>query len=198
MCDCGYNFEVGHVISPGEDEVGGAGVAGKPKDLISFEQTRLQGGERTIRFLSGSVGEFMGKGANSLVNGVVILTNQRVVFYSRPGLFSQPRIESSRLDKINSVDSGRTGIISFFFYIKFVTSGNSLTVSVPALTKQTQEFIDAVILAVEDAKGKSSISETSSTAPSLAGELSKLAALAAQGVLTKEEFERAKAKLLSK
>jgi hypothetical protein len=173
----------------------------EPKDLVLFEKNKLQPNEKVSYFIAVYMGEmfsFKSKGPDRLISGQLILTNQRVVFYHKQeSIFfgNEEQIKSIALEKIDSLNTGKTGSISIMQYIEIVTAGTTYTFKRGAV-KDTQEFFDALVLEVEAAKKAQAGKETVSEKVSLSGELSKLADMMKDGTLTKEEFDKAKAKLL--
>ena len=56
------------------------------RDYKFFEKNVLKEDEEVLDVVTGFIGEMMGKGKDRQHNGVLVCTNQRVVFYSK-GLF---------------------------------------------------------------------------------------------------------------
>ena len=122
--------------------------------------------------------------------GVLAATNRRLIFIDK-GLFGKLKIEDFTYDKISTIESS-TGIVSGELTV--YASGNRETIK--GVYKDTCQDFAAHL------RNKLNRPSEQSTAPSavavgVADELVKLAALRDSGVLTQEEFDQQKKRLLS-
>ena len=122
--------------------------------------------------------------------GVLAATNRRLIFIDK-GLFGKLRIEDFTYDKITTIESS-TGIIAGKLTV--YASGNKETIE--NVYKFTcQDF--AAHLRNKLNRPSEQATAPSTVAVSVADELGKLAALRDSGVLTQEEFDQQKQRLLS-
>ena len=122
--------------------------------------------------------------------GVLAATNRRLIFIDK-GLFGKLRIEDFTYDKITTIESS-TGIIAGKLTV--YASGNKE--SIENVYKFTcQDF--AAHLRNKLNRPSEQATAPSTVAVSVADELGKLAALRDSGVLTQEEFDQQKQRLLS-
>jgi hypothetical protein len=156
------------------------------KDLKKFKENRLNQNETVVSWGQGYIGDLMGSGKNRQFNGVLIVTTQRVVFYSK-GWISEV-FEEIPLNKISSVFSKK---IMSHTTLTIHTSGNDLIFKslVPAEAEDLQSKLNAL-------KDEKPSSKDTVTDPLVA--LEKLGALYKSGVLTEAEFQEKKQDLLKK
>jgi hypothetical protein len=162
--------------------------SGEPSDLTKFRE-KLRPGETVSHYLKGFVGEVMGKGSDRQRNGVLILTNQRIVFYSKSIIFGEIQ-ETVPLDKVSSLDTGR---LTVFHFIKIYSSLGGIYFKTGQY-REAAEMSERITAASQASRISGSVVSTVPT--SKADELKKLADLKASGVLTDEEFQREKDRLL--
>ncbi len=159
------------------------------KHVNEFKNTHIQSGESVVSWCEGYIGEMMGKGDKTQRNGVLIVTESRVVFY-RKGTFGEI-LETMPLSKITSIERKTTmghktlrlhtshDDLEFKFFDKF----------------QETKLIDAIEAGRESTSAQSPASGES-TSPMDA--LKKLAELKEIGVISEDEFTAKKAELLDK
>lgn len=140
----------------------------------------LQEGEGVKRLVSG----VYKKG-----NGILVATDRRVLFVDK-GMMSGLKVEDFPLSKISSVQF-ETGLL--MGEITIFASGNKATITQidKALARAFAEHIQATI--ADEAK----TAPQSSGAIGIVEQLERLAALRDKGVLTDEEFQQQKVKLLN-
>jgi hypothetical protein len=124
--------------------------------------------------------------------GILVATNKRLIFVDK-GFISGLKVEDFGLDKISSIQY-ETGIV--FASIKIMASGNTAKI----------EYVDKGAARIFCEKVRTKLSETKSNAApvtivqsqlDVADQLSKLAKLKDQGILTQDEFDAQKKKLLN-
>lgn len=71
------------------------------KHVVKFREAHLQPSEEIVAWGEGYIGEMMGSGDKTQHNGVLIITNERVVFY-RKGIFGEV-LQTIPLNKITSI-----------------------------------------------------------------------------------------------
>lgn len=154
----------------------------------AFRKLKLREHEELLASTDGYVGKMMGKGAETQHNGALVVTNMRAAFY-RKGLFGEV-LKTVSLEDIVAVDQ------SSLLGHKTVTirsSGGVIefrTFSGGELGKCLEELDAAMTKA-----------KTLQEHPTIAGaadELRKLAALVEEGILSQEDWERAKAAYIGK
>lgn len=124
---------------------------------------------------------------------ILAIMNNRVILAKHSYLASIPSFEVSEIpfDKVSNVRVKKDEILQGEIVIE--TSGASLSMkSNPDWLEQAK----SVLMDLIDAK-KSKSSESGKESVSIASELQKLAELLKDGILTQEEFDTAKHKLLS-
>ena len=151
----------------------------------TFAKRALKPGETIIASCKGWIGEMMGRGANRQYNGVLILTDQRIVFYRKFLLVE--RIDAIPLDRITSIDRSRG------MHGQLIVHAASAILHFK--TFQMAE-LDGLHAELEKRAGIAP-QLVRSVGGGLADELEKLAALKDKGLLTAEEFAAQKAKLLA-
>ena len=156
------------------------------KHVRAFEEAKLNQEEEVACFLHGWIGNIMGKGDNTQHNGVLLVTNQRVLFY-RKGLLGEV-LETIPISKISSVE---TFSMMGYRVLKFHTSHNDLafkTFEEKDVFQQAYEKVETLRL-----KSGSRGAETSSDPIS---KIRELASLRDEGLLTDAEFDEKKSELL--
>lgn len=156
------------------------------------------GGKREVKRLEGHLHEgetvrhlAVGRYENS--NGLVALTTQRLIFV-KEGLVGNT-LEDFPLDKISSVQSKAGMLVA---ELKIYSSGNTSIIG--NLAKVDQRLIAEAIR--ERISTKDAATPTTAAAPvvhapvDVADQLAKFAALRDQGVISDEEFDAQKSKLL--
>ncbi|WP_338661293.1 SHOCT domain-containing protein [Pararoseomonas sp. SCSIO 73927] len=159
--------------------------------LEHFLRNKAKDGEKALATMPGWIGDVMGQGKNTQHNGAFLLTDQRVAFV-RKGFFGEV-FETIPLDKITSVETR-----SFMGHrvLTCHTSHDELRFK----SFEAKAVFDEVHRMVEDLRQPKATTPTSAPPSGLTTDLpsqiQQLANLRAAGVLTDDEFERAKARLL--
>ena len=159
------------------------------KQLKKFEENKLKTGEIIIKSLDGYIGKPMGKGSDEQFNGVLILTDQRVVFYSKTWLNEVMR--SMDITNIDTVDTS-SGLLSMS-RIKMIST--SATLDFAGVNKnEISDFRDEL----EKLRNKVKNSESEGSSNDIPSQIKKLSELKESGILTEDEFNTKKAELLAK
>ncbi len=161
--------------------------------IDAFETTKKQPSENIIAWLEGWVGDMMGKGDKRQHNGCLVLTDQRVSFF-RKGFFG----EVFETIPIASVTSIETRSVLGYRAIAIHTSHDELRFK----TFEPADYFKALHDELETRRGKGGAvlaSGTALTAPAADAidKLARLAELCDRGVLTTEEFDAQKKRLLA-
>lgn len=161
--------------------------ADQTKHYAGFQARHMKPGEAVTAVGVGYIGDMMGTGNRRQHNGVLIVTNERVVFY-RKGLLGEV-FETIPLKAITSIERK-----SFMGHrsMRFHTSHDALE-----FKTFEQDSEDALIAAV-DAGRHAAASSQQASVPDSFEVLRKLAELRDAGVLSVDEFERKKAELLAR
>jgi hypothetical protein len=138
---------------------------------------------------SGEVIEHAVQGTIGKAKGLLLATNRRLVFVNRGIIKTQS--ESFRYDKISSVQY-QTGFMSTS--IALVIDGRTLKVE-SVLNTHGASFANYVRQRVD--QGNAPIPAPASVSVDIADQLGRLADLRTKGILTEEEFQAQKQKLLS-
>ena len=135
-------------------------------------------------------------------NGILVATNKRLVFVDK-GLIVGLRVEDFPYDKISSIQY-ETGLL--FGKLIIFTSGNRATIE-QVDKKQCRDFGDYVRARITQVKDSHSAGSTTQHVASnnsggtstgnVVEQLEKLAHLKTQGILTEEEFQQQKRKILN-
>lgn len=165
-----------------------------PKLARKFSESKMEVNEEIINCLSGYVGEMMGSGSDRQINGVLILTNKRIVFYKKNLL----------VEHFRSVPLHKAASINFTKMLSHKTIHVTATpedlvfksfdegAKVKSFVEQADHHIE--LGNVKDTSATTIINEVKS--PNYLDELTKLAELKEKGILTEEEFNEQKAKIL--
>lgn len=161
------------------------------KQQKEIDQARhvLADGEQILDVTTG-MGKVRRMGQETHRNGGLLVTDRRVIFYSK---------------KIGGYEmSDHTyGLLTSLDYKKGIVSGNiNLNASgdhyhISMVPKDDVERVAQCIRSQMGAVTAHPASASASAAPDLADQLTRLAALRDQGILTEDEFAAQKAKLLS-
>jgi hypothetical protein len=157
--------------------------------LKQFERRAMKPGEKVEFFVRGWVGDMFGKGATRQKNGVLVLTDQRVVFYHK--LLWAELTLAIPLVRVTSFDRQR-GI-----HGQLVV--HSQDGSVIHFKTMAMKDLDAFTAALESSAARSpTLVDHAAPAPSSTiANLERLVALKEKGALTQDEFDAAKARLLA-
>jgi len=126
-------------------------------------------------------------GADSVRNGVMLATNKRLFFYAKK--LTGYETESFPYSNISSFEASK-GMMGHS--MSFFASGNEVKIK-----WVNDGDIDGFINHLRDNIGKKESAATTENNTSVADELKKLADLRDSGVLTEEEFQEQKSKILN-
>lgn len=139
-----------------------------------------------------STGTYKGTKSRSASIGVIVATDRRLIFIDK-GMFNSLTVEDFPYSTIQSVEAS-TGMMWGSLTIKSAGNAEEIGDVAKHRTHEIAEFIRQKVVAFQAAPG---ITDLGHTGPiSVADELLKLSQLRDAGVLTDEEFEAQKAKLL--
>ncbi|MCK5643725.1 MAG: PH domain-containing protein [Gammaproteobacteria bacterium] len=144
--------------------------------------------ENIIDAVSGAVdGKILGK--KGKLNGVLVLTSNRVLFYYKKmiGGYQSEEYPLNRISSIN-FNSGLLGSS-----IKIHASGNDLEMGWIPKDEGVEDFVKHVKSSMDSPTTNTSMGNQPTD---IADQLKKLADLKEQGILTEDEFTTQKAKLL--
>lgn len=158
-------------------------------DYKKFCEKQLQQGETIKTWGTGYIGEMMGSGDNRQYNGCLIITDRRVVFYSK-GWLSEV-FEEIPHTKISSIESKK---IMGHTTLSIHTSGNTLKFKslVPEEAKWLQDKVNELKGSNNTMTSSSSLAEPEDAFK----KLEKLADLKIKGIISEDEFQVKKAELL--
>jgi hypothetical protein len=163
----------------------------EPKDLVQFRQRHLNERENIIEWGVGYIGQMMGKGDNKQHNGVLVVTEERVVFYGK-AFFSEV-IESLPLASITSIErKSSIGPMT----VRLHASNDSLE-----FKTLLRDQGNALVKAIEAGRAKltsRSVAPVGRTDDSPIEALQKLAQLRDGGIISHEDFEAKKIELLAR
>lgn len=160
----------------------------EPKHTQHFRTRHLEPDEGISASAGGYIGKMMGRGDDAQHNGALIVTDKRVVFY-RKGVFGEV-LETMPLTNITSVEQK-----SFMGHrtLRLHTSHDDLEFKCADDKGAYQELVAAI---EAGRKANSSKDAAVSVRESPADTLKKLGELRDNGILSEEEFESKKQKLL--
>jgi Bacterial PH domain/Short C-terminal domain len=142
--------------------------------------------EKLVTCGDGYIGKAFGNGEDSLISGELIVTNHRIVFYSK-GLFSEHTVGIDLKD-IQAVDH-KSGLGYRTISVRSPSSALEFNVSGK---KQFTQLLDAI-----ESQRKLAQSSDFKVA-GVADELRKLSELTQEGILTHQDFQKAKELYLGK
>jgi len=155
------------------------------------------GSKKEIRELPNVLrpGETIKALTSGMLNGhtwVIVCTDRRVIFLDKGMLYGLRQVETP-LDKVNSI-SHKTGLV--FGEISIWDGSSQMKIeNVPK--KAVLSFVQALNAAMEAARRAAAPEASGQSAMvDVASQLEKLASLKERGVLTQEEFEHQKKRLL--
>ena len=154
--------------------------------------TILLPGERLKAIIEGTLRDVMGRSING--NGVVIVTDLRLIFYQKTMFGSITKEEYS----IDNVTSASCHINAFTAAIEVRAGSNKATV-VHLKVLEAEKFVNILNQAIYSKPGQTAqASQTigQPAGPSIAEQLEKFFELKEKGILTEEEFNIQKARLL--
>ncbi|MFK8260707.1 SHOCT domain-containing protein [Erwinia sp. AnSW2-5] len=160
------------------------------KHVENFNKKHLQSGETAVAWAEGYIGSVMGKGKDTQHNGALIVTDVRVAFY-RKGLLGEV-IENIPLKSITSIE--RKSILGHRS-IKMHTSHDDLEFK--TYSKEGEIAVIDAIEAGRQLSGKPTASQTASATVDPYEQLKKLADLKDAGILSEEEFQDKKTKIMA-
>jgi len=158
------------------------------KHVRAFIERHTNEGETVVASAEGYIGEMMGSGDDTQYNGALVVSETRVAFY-RKGFVGEV-LETMPLNKITSVERK-----SSFGHrvIRLHTSHDDLE-----FKTFDKEGEAALVEAIDQGRNAASNPERSKKAEDDPMEkLRKLGEMKDAGILTQEEFDEKKAKILS-
>ncbi|MFD2633050.1 SHOCT domain-containing protein [Idiomarina piscisalsi] len=158
------------------------------KHVKAFKERHAQSGENVIAWADGYIGEMMGKGDKTQHNGVLIVSETRVIFY-RKGLMGEV-LETIPLKSITSVE--RQSLLGHRV-IRLHASHDDLEFK--TFEKEGETSLVNAIEAGRSQQSVSSAKQIENNSDPIE-KLKKLAELKNSGVITEEEFNTKKSKLL--
>ncbi|MEZ7277200.1 PH domain-containing protein [Pseudoalteromonas sp. 68 DY56-GL68] len=170
-------------------------MAKESKHVIKFKELHLKQSERIVASSEGYIGNAMGKGDDTQHNGVLLTTNERVVFY-RKGLMGEV-IESIPLKNINSLER-KSALMKHTILIH--SSGNKIEFK--SFNKaENEQLVTAIeneqaLLAPTEENIKTKPPESQSEDVYL--QLKKLGELKELGIINEDEFNDKKSILMNK
>jgi hypothetical protein len=159
----------------------------EPKHTQYFRKRHLEPNESIYASAAGYIGKMMGRGDDTQHNGALIITDRRVVFY-RKGVFGEV-LETMPLKSITSVEQKS---LMGHRTLRLHTSHDDLEFK--CFEKGPYQEVVAAI--EEGRKANSPVGDAAAVRESPADTLRKLGDLRDSGILSEEEFESKKRKLL--
>ena len=163
----------------------------EPKHVIKFRESYLKSSEDIVSWLGGLSGDIKGTGDKKPHGGVLIVTNERVVFY-RKGFFGEIQ-ESILLNDITSID--RKSMLGHHV-LRIHTSHDQIQFNTFVGKEPEQQLIDAIEAGRNKSNAAPQTQVLSQSDP--INDLKKLGELKELGVITTEEFQEKKTFLLAK
>lgn len=158
---------------------------GKPSHLRHFEKRALKAGENVVACVVGWTGDMMGPWKRRQKNGVLILTDQRVIFYLK--MLLAEMCDAIPLERITSIDR-RRGI-----HGQLIVRAAGAEIHFKSFF---QGQLDALHAKLEPMAGMAPQKVAHVVPVGSIDQLERLAALRDAGHLTDAEFAAQKAKLL--
>lgn len=121
---------------------------------------------------------------------LIALTNERVIFLDKGFIYGLKQVETP-LDKINSIEQS----IGLIFGEISIWDGSSKMMIKNIIKKSVKPFVNAINEQMKKLKNNNSLSEAHEL--DIASQLERLGELRAKGILTPEEFEQQKIKILA-
>lgn len=157
--------------------------------LLGKAQEHLEEGEEVVAAVQGSY-ETKRLGEDAVRKGIFAATNQRLVFYAKK--LAGYDFEVFPYENISSIEMGKS---MMGHHIKFFASGNEVKMKWINDKEAVTELVGVVKARMKG--GSSSASVPAASAPDLADQIRRLGELRSEGLLTEEEFQAQKQKLLS-
>jgi hypothetical protein len=159
--------------------------------LLGKAQEHLDEGEEVLKAIVGTY-ETKRMGQDSVRKGLLAATNRRLVFYAKK--LGGYDLESFPYENLSSIEMGKQMVMGH--HVKFFASGNEVRMKWIDDKEGVAEFVTEVKRRM---KGGSPVAPltTPQQQPDLADQLRRLAELRTEGLLTDEEFEAEKQKLLA-
>ncbi|MCM6122162.1 PH domain-containing protein [Klebsiella pneumoniae] len=159
------------------------------KHVEKFKSNHLNSGESVIAWAEGYIGKMMASGKDAQHNGALIVTEARVAFY-RKGFIGEV-IETIPLKSITSIE--RKSMLGHRV-IRVHTSHDDLEFK--TFSKESEL---ALVEAIESGRGlktEAVTNENNTASNDPFEQLKKLSELKAAGIITDEEFQAKKIKLM--
>lgn len=156
--------------------------------LLGLAQQHLEPGERIEAAVMGTY-ETKIMGSNGVRTGVLVATDRRLVFYAKK--LGGYELESFPYQNISSFEGGKNLAGRYF---RFAASGNDVTLKWINAGDIAQ--FEHLLRARAGTWPQAAAPAPAQPAGSVADELQKLAGLMQQGLISQQEFEAQKARLL--
>jgi Bacterial PH domain/Short C-terminal domain len=157
--------------------------------LLGKAQEHLEEGEEVVAAVQGSY-ETKILGEDSVRTGIFAATNRRLVFYAKK--MTGYDLEVFPYENISSIEMGKS---MMGHHIKLFASGNEVRMKWIKDKDGVARFVNTV---KDRMKGGAQPDSTrTAPAPDLADQIRRLGELRAEGLLSEEEFQAQKQKLLS-
>jgi hypothetical protein len=165
------------------------------KHVATFVKTQLRQGESVVVGIGASGGE--------IVMGALIVTNERIALFNEKGFLRPERLDSLWYDTVASIEASQAaGLGERGFILTIAAAGKTLKVHCmePGLLgdggkSRMAEYLGAVtnaFRAVRSGHAQTSAPPERTTAQ----RLSELASLHAQGLLTQQEYEQQRKRIV--
>ena len=162
------------------------------KYLEKFKTNQLRDDEEIKAHVDGYIGKLMGQGADTQHNGVLVLTNDRVVFYSKGWLNEVVRsIQLKQIANVHYTTSWPGTSLE-------IVSKDTLKVTTLGSKELFSEFQKQLEIARDVGDNNENQNSSKNNSLDIPDQIQKLANLRDQGLITEEEFSSKKAELLSK
>lgn len=156
--------------------------------LLGKAQEHLEDGEEVLSAVQGSY-ETKRLGEDSVRKGMFAATNRRLVFYAKK--LTGYDFEVFPYENISSIEMGKS---MMGHHIKFFASGNEVKMKWINDKDGVAELVNTVKARMKG--GSSSAPAPQAPGPDLADQIRRLGELRSEGLLTEEEFQAQKQKLL--
>jgi hypothetical protein len=160
--------------------------------LLGKAQGHLDEGEEVLKAIVGTY-ETKRMGQDSVRKGLLAATDRRLLFYAKK--LGGYDLESFPYENISSIEMGKQMVMGH--HVKFFASGNEVKMKWIDDKTAVAEFVTEVKRRMKGGSPASTQTAPSLPGPDLADQLRRLAELKNEGLLTEDEFQAQKQKLLS-
>jgi hypothetical protein len=182
----GFSAEDGGHVGFDHESDGGGSTVTKVDKLVTQAQAHLEPGEEVLAAVAGAY-ETKRLGQESVRNGSLIATDRRLLFFAKK--LGGYELESFPYHNISSFEQAKALVMGHS--VNFFASGNNVTVKWIKDAQALGELV-GVVKARMGSKAETPVG----TEPDVMDQLRKLGELRDAGVLSTDEFESKKAKLL--